>query len=125
MKLAYTLHSVVHKGETHDPGKVIELDADTYAELERMRAVREPSEQEKALHGMTTRKPAAAAPAPASKADPEREALEARAEKLGVKFNKNLSTSKLRERVEEAEKAAEPTTNPASESTDEDPDVIG
>lgn len=112
MKLAYTLHNVIHRSQSHNPGKVIELDAATYAELERLGAVREPNEQETALHGMTTRKPASE---PAY--DSEREALEARAEQLGVKFNKNLSTAKLGERVEEAEKAAEPT--------DEDPDVIG
>lgn len=122
MKLAYTLHNIIVRGQSHDPGKVIEIDASTYSDLERLGAVREPKEQEKALHGMTTRKPAAASE---TQPDSEREALEARADQLGVKFNKNLSTAKLRERVQEALEAAEPTTNPASGSTDGDPDVIG
>jgi len=53
MKTAFALHSIIHKGKDVEPGTVMEIDEQNYDDLERLGAVRAPTEDELALYGLT------------------------------------------------------------------------
>ena len=62
MKITYTIHELVLASERVSPKSVVELDDKTFAELRSMGAVRDATDDEVAIAGLT-----ASAPAPAPK----------------------------------------------------------
>jgi hypothetical protein len=69
MKSAYTIHELVIGGERVSPNSVVELDEKTFAELDALGAIRDATEDEAAIAGLTAKKAAPAqtaqtAPAP-------------------------------------------------------------
>ena len=115
--IVYAIHSIQMRGRHVEPGTLIEVDDETLADLSRFEAIRDASPAEVGVYRLTN--PAAEEPAPVAPVEPSpeadsREALEEEARALGVKFNRNLSDEKLRERIAEARVAA---------SVEGDPDV--
>lgn len=115
MTPAYTLHKLIRKDGPVEPQTVVELPKEEYVELAAVGAVREPTESELKLFEMTraTGQPAPVVADPAANVDEtgqdvasdDRAALEAEAQELGIKFQKNTSDEKLRERITEAKAA--------------------
>lgn len=98
---AVAVHSIIRKGGEIAPGTITEFEDDEFEELLTLGAVRTLSPDE-------ARVDAALKSHVEEHVDHERLALEARADALGVKYNKNLSDEKLAGRISEAEaKAAE------------------
>lgn len=105
MKLAFTLHRIgLAKGETVNPGQVIEMPDKDYADMLKFTAVREPTKDEMALYRLSN------PVEELSKFDETQtddfDILKARATELGVTFGAKIGWDKLEERVEVAEKAA-------------------
>lgn len=103
MALAFTLHQINSKTEKHAPHQVIDVSDDDYADLERLGAIRAPTEDELALHALTNTEVVEATVQPVTY---DRAGLEARANAINVKFSPKLSDEKLLERIVEAEAAA-------------------
>ena len=101
MKLAYTLHRI---NNTIEPGQVIEMSNKDYGDMLKFSAVREPTDQEKALWQLSN---PVTEPSKSTGGDLDRTLVIARAEELGLEFKKNIGTAKLAERIAEAEKAAD------------------
>jgi len=112
MAYGFTLHNVRMGGKVIPPSKVAEFDERDFLDLEKVGAVRTPTERELQAYGLSTAEPVKSTQGPEQDA---RDALEEEAKSLGVKFNKNLSDEKLRERIEEA--------RAAQTEGDEDPEV--
>jgi hypothetical protein len=100
MTTAYAIHSIFRKGGEVPAGTIAEFTDEEFAELRRLGSIRLLTKDEAAIHGALQQ--VAVEPEP----DLERMALEAHAEELGIKFNKNISNVKLSERIAEAEEKA-------------------
>lgn len=107
MKPGFTIHEVQIGSKVIAPGVVAEFEDDVYADMIALGAVKEPTEDQLALHEAL--KPEAKD----EEKSPEREALEVRAKEVGAKFQANTSDDVLKERIAKAEakaKAQQETT---------------
>lgn len=134
MALAYAIHQIITKDGAIAPKSVVDLPDAIFAECEKVKAIRKPTEDEIAFYEMKA--PKAATPEPVAPTAPEQTAttepvasqtaapsddrakLEAEAKELGVKFQKNTSDEKLAERVTEAKDAAAKAAAASTGDTD-------
>ena len=120
MNYALAIHEIMAKTVT-PPGAVLELDDKAYAEMLALGAARPATDDEIALYRLSRGETisAAAPPTPVEPANTvSRDALEARAKTLGIKFQKNTADATIAARIAEVE-AASQVTAPT------DPDEVG
>lgn len=132
MKTAVTIHRVLLGGQDYAPQSVVEMSPENYADLKSLGAVREPTADELTLFQLSKGKkgfvPVTGRAERDVASDNARLALEKQAKELGVKFNKNLSTEKLEERINEALNSAgsgaqELSASTASDAQEDAPDM--
>lgn len=105
-KLVFTIHTITSQKQRHAANRVVEIAAADFADFEALGAVRTPTEDELSLYGLGQPKSEGTVePTPVATTPTERDALESEANALGVKFQKNTSDNKLRERIAEAKAA--------------------
>lgn len=109
MKAAYALHQIIIGGTAVEPNSVFEVGDSDWADLLKLGAIRKPTAEEAALHGLAKRD--AVEPASADRAE-----LEARAAVAGVTFKGNITDAKLLERIVEAEAKKAETETGVTES---------
>ena len=110
MKYALAIHEIMAATVTA-PGTVVELDDKAYGEMLALGAARAATDDEIALYRLSRGETLAAAPpAPLEPAKTVREALEARAKELGIKFQKNTADETIAARIADVEGAPQAVT---------------
>ena len=116
MKTAFTLHQIERKEGPLEPGSVAEFEDKQFDELLALGAIREPSDDERALAELGKPKAAAAA-------TDDLNPLHTEAEALGIKFSAKISDEKLQERIDEA-KAAKAKADEEAAAAQKDQDEV-
>lgn len=99
--LAIAIHEILSGKRTIAPGSAVDLPDDTFADLQKLGAVRPATAAETQLHGRVE-----AAKGASNETGDDRQALEQKAASLGLKFRKNTADEKLAEMIAEAESAS-------------------